>query len=170
MSEAVCKFCGGVVGHLITCPMVCTHAEATARAEKAEEGRRCADADRNREIERREELDAERDRMLRLCKSLLVTVNGVTAYHRHHQRIPKNKLDALCERQIDIEAALAAPDKCEVVVTEREVCRWKWIDGSFDGVPIRGYRKGCDGHIRMIDRSELPKLCDCGLPIVEEKE
>ena len=37
---------------------------------------------------------------------ILNTVNRVTSAHRHGKRVPKQDLDALSNRQIDVEAAL----------------------------------------------------------------
>lgn len=39
-------------------------------------------------------------------KKFLLTVNCVTAYHRHGQKIPKKYLDNLSNAQLDMEALL----------------------------------------------------------------
>lgn len=44
-----------------------------------------------------------------LLDKLLCHVNGVTAWHRHGGKIPKDKLDALSNVQIEIEEALREP-------------------------------------------------------------
>lgn len=51
-------------------------------------------------------MDAEVQKLVKAMRSFLCTVNGVTAYHRHGMELSTRKLDALSNRQIDMEALL----------------------------------------------------------------
>jgi hypothetical protein len=46
------------------------------------------------------------EKLISILEKLLTRINGVTAYHRHGNAIPKKSLDSLSDLQIDIEYEL----------------------------------------------------------------
>lgn len=56
------------------------------------------------------------DRYRELLNVLLCYVNGVTAWHRHGNKIPKIKLDNLSNIQIEIEEDLRQIEKDKEIV------------------------------------------------------